>query len=126
MGRFFIGVALLLAFLLLGLQTSASMNDIHTTISQNLTAAAEKSLSGSFDDAVAYVRRAKESWDDHWHVSASVADHGPMDEIDGLFSQLEVYQQTEAVTEFAAYCKRLSSLVSAMAEAHFFTWWNLL
>ncbi len=126
MGRFWLGIGILVLFLVLGFWTGHTMDDVHQTISQTLENAATKSLSGDLTEGIALAQQAQSQWQSHWHGTASVADHAPMDEIDGLFAQLETYGKAGLTETFAAYCARLSQLVSAMGEAHSFTWWNLL
>ena len=126
MGRFWLGICLLAAFLVLGLWVTYSMDTLHQPISQTLEEAAAQSLAGDLDAGIAQAQQARRAWDSHWHGSASVADHAPMDEIDGLFAQMEVYAQAGRSVDFAAYCARLSQLISAMGEAHSPGWWNVL
>ena len=126
MRRFLLGAGILLALLVLGLWISFSMTQQHQAISHTLEEAAQQALSGDPDSGHALARQAHQSWDSHWRSTASVADHAPMDEIDGLFSQLEVYAQTGQTSAFAANCSRLAKLIDAVGEAHSLTWWNLL
>ena len=74
----------------------------------------------------ALAKKAKELWDKQWHRSAVLADHTPMDEIDGLFAQVQSYARAGNRADFAAGCSRLSKLVEAIGEAHAPGWWNLL
>ena len=53
------------------------------------------------------------------------ADHTPMEEIDALFAQVEVYAAAREETDFAAGCAALSRKVEAMGLAHGASWWNL-
>ena len=55
-----------------------------------------------------------------------MADHGPLEEIDSLFAQVQIYADTGKTADFAAYCTRLAKLVTAVGEAHGLTWQNLL
>ena len=70
-------------------------------------------------------KQAKKEWENNWEKTACVADHGPMDEIDGLFAQMAYYAQTDA-SLFGAGCARVRELVSAVSDGHQFTWWNFL
>lgn len=126
MGRFWLGIGILVLLLVAGLWISAAMDDVHMDISQQLQLAAEQALDGQLETAVETANKAKEKWDAHWHASAAVADHAPMDEIDGLLAQLECYSRSQQSGEFAACCTRVSLLVQAMSEAHSPVWWNLL
>lgn len=126
MGRFWLGIGILVLFLAAGLLVAHAMDNVHQTIAQTLDAASTKSLEGDLNEGIALAQQAKQQWQKNWRSSAAVADHAPMDEIDGLFAQLETYGQAGLSETFAAYCARLSQLVSAMGEAHSLTWWNLL
>ena len=126
MGRLWLGIGILVLFLVLGLWISHCMDSVHLSIANTLETAAEQALSGDLDAAAQTAQTAKVSWEKHWHGSAVVADHAPMDEIDGLLAQLECYSRADQPGDFAACCTRLALLVEAMSEAHSLTWWNLL
>ena len=126
MGRFWFGVFLLAALLVLGLWVEHTTNFTHQTISKSLDLAAKQVLAGDTEGGLATAQAARRRWHRKWNATAAIADHAPMDEIDGLFAQLEIYGQLRTPTELAAVCARLSALVSAVGEAHQLTWWNLL
>ena len=126
MSRFLLGVGLLLIFLSVGLWVANASAQTSEAIAQTLTLAADTALAGDLNTGKQLAQKARQDWDSQWHATASVADHAPMDEIDGLFGQLSAYEQANAATEFAACCARLSQLVTAIGEAHGLTWWNLL
>lgn len=126
MGRFWLGICLLAIFLVLGLWIGKAADDGHAAIAQTLEQAAEKTLAGDLAAGKALAEKAAQQWEKNWHKTASVADHEPMDEIDGLFAQLDVYGKTDRATAFAACCARLAKLVAAVGEAHSLSWWNLL
>ena len=126
MGRFWLGIGILVVFLVLGFWVTYAMDNVHSEISKTLDDAVAQTLGGDLTEGIALARQAKDRWQSHWRGTASVADHAPMDEIDGLFAQLETYGQAGLSGEFAAYCARLSNLVIAVGEAHSLTWWNLL
>ena len=126
MGRFWLGVCLLAVFLGLGLWVGHAMESTHEAVAQTLDEATQQTLSGDLEKGKTLAQQAFADWERNWHGVASVADHEPMDEIDGLFAQLEVYGETGQSEDFAAYCARLSKLVTAVGEAHGLSWWNLL
>ena len=126
MWRSWLGIFILVGFLVFGFWISCSMDQIHLTVSGQLEDAAQLALSQQPEDAYRLAMDAKALWEKNWNGSACVADHGPMDEIDGLFSQLEGYYRAAQPGDFAVCCSRLSMLVEAMSEAHSITWWNLL
>lgn len=126
MKRGWLGLGLLMIFLALGLVTSVVMDNAHRPTCDLLTQAADLSLAGEFDRAVALGREAKKRWEKQWNGTAIVADHSPMDDVDALFSEMEVYAVAGEGPHFAACCRELSKRVEAVAEAHRFSWWNVL
>lgn len=126
MNRYFLGIGLLGLLLVTGLLSGFLMEDHHAPIADRLEQAAELALSGDLQGSAARVQQAKEKWDRRWQVVASLSDHAPMDEIDGLFSQAELYCAAGRTGDFAACCARLSQLIRANGEAHALNWWNLL
>lgn len=126
MKRGWFGAALLLILLGLGIGTSTLMQRFHTPLARSLEQASEYAMEGNWSRAGQIALRTKDSWEEMWHLSATVTDHGPMEEIDALFAQLEVYQDTGDPVHFAAVCAALSRQIEAMGDAHKLSWWNLL
>ena len=126
MNRFWLGIGILAIFLGLGLWTSRTMDDLHTQLSETLELAAEELRTGETEKGFARAQQAQEKWQQQWHGVAAAADHAPMDEIDGLFAQMQIYGKAGAAIDAAACCARLSKLVAAVGEAHSLNWWNLL
>ena len=126
MNRFTLGVVILAVFLMLGLGVAWGMDEIHLDISDNLSLAAERVIAGEWEAGVKLARQAKAEWEKNWQKTACVADHAPMDEIDGLFAQLKAFEKPEEAVHYAATCAEASKLVEAMADAHRLSWWNLL
>ena len=126
MSRFWIGIALLVIFLCLGLWVTRAMDSIHLPISQTLEQAADAALAGDPEAGAALAAQARDAWEWHWRGPAAAADHAPMDEIDGLFAQAEILARAGQWIDFAAVCGRLSMLIEAISDAHSPGWWNLL
>lgn len=126
MKRLWIGAVTLAVLLGACLWTSYAMDAVHGPISDQLDKAADAALAEDWAQATALAAEARAEWDRSWRMTASVADHTPMDEVDGLFAQLPAYARDEEAVHFAATCAQLSRLVAAMGEAHSFNWWNLL
>lgn len=126
MGRFLLGIGLLILLFAAGIWVAFFMDALHTPISDTLEKAAQQAVSGEWEQSISLARQAREYWEHHWHLTAAVADHTPMDEIDGLFAQADIYASQGAVTEFAAYCARLAKRIEAIEDAQGLTWWNLL
>ena len=126
MVRGWFGFAILVVFLILGFITAGVMDNAHVPTEKLLAQAAEKTLSGNFEEAVALGLEAKDRWDKHWNSTATVADHSPMDDVDALFAEMEIYAAAKEEPHFAACCKELSRRIQAMADAHRFSWRNVL
>ena len=126
MKRGFFGLCTLLVFLFLGLWGSYAMGDFHEPISDSLEQAAQTALAGDMAKAVQTAKAAQTKWEDGWNRVAILADHTPMDEIDGMFARLEMYAQAGNTADFAACANQIATLVSATAEAHELSWRNLL
>lgn len=124
--RGWIGLIILIVFLALGFVTAAVMDNAHLPTEKLLAQAAEKTLGGEFEEGIALGFKAKDRWDKHWNGTATVADHAPMDDVDALFAEMEIYATAKEEPHFAACCKELSQRIQAVAGAHRFSWWNIL
>ncbi len=124
--RFWLGIGLLLVLLLAGLFIAHGMQALHTPEVQLLQQAEALALSGDFDRAVELALQAQSHWERYRHLTAAVADHTPMDEVERLFAEMEVYARVGEKPHFAACCNQLQIMCQAMAEAHSYAWWNLL
>lgn len=126
MVRGWLGAGILVAFLVLGLVTMVVMDNNHLPTGELLEQAAEKTLAGSFEEAVSLGMEAKARWERSWNGTATVADHSPMDDVDALFGEMEIYARAGEEPHFAACCQELSQRIQAVADAHRFNWWNIL
>ena len=126
MKRGWFGAGILVVFLVLGFVVSFFINEAHLPTCQLLNQAAEKTLAGDFESAVPLGLEAKRRWEKQWDATAVVADHSPMDDVDALFSEMEIYAKAGEEPHFAACCLELAQRVQAVAEAHKFSWWNVL
>ena len=126
MKRGWFGAGLLLVLLALGITSSVLMQNFHKPLSQQLEQAGEYALEENWEKAVKIAESAEETWRKLWHFSAAVSDHEPMEQIDSLFAQLEIYRKAGDCLGFANTCASLSRQVEAMGDAHKLSWWNLL
>lgn len=126
MVRGWIGIGILVVFLVVGLLVSCWMDQVHVPTEKLLEQAAEKTLQGEFEQAVALGAEAKSRWEQQWNGTATVADHSPMDDVDALFAEMEIYAKADEKPHFAACCQELARRVQAVASAHRFSWWNIL
>lgn len=126
MKRCWFGVALLILILVLGIAVTWLMDQYHTPIAQQLQQAALCAENAQWEQTRQYTASARSRWEQHRKFSASFADHEPMEEIDRLFAELEIWLQKKDSAHCASICGRLSKAAEAMVDAHAFVWWNLL
>ncbi len=126
MKRFIIGLLTLTALFATGLFVASTTKGMYKPVTDLLEKASETALNGSFEEAVAQAQKARALWDKHKEKTATVADHTPMEEIDQLFTEAEIYARSEEKPHFAACCAQLASAVQNMADAHALNLWNLL
>lgn len=126
MKRMWLGIGILVLFLVLGLWNGHAMEKLHNPIAHQLEKASDLALQGDLSAALELAETARKQWDVCWHGTAIVADHAPMDEIDAHFARLPVYAAMSHQADFAACCSQLAALITATAEAHAFSWWNIL
>lgn len=126
MKRLWIGIIILVILLGLGIGTTIFALRTNNSISEKLEQASEAALKGKWTEAKQLSLEAKDKWESCRKGTASIADHEPMEEIDDLFSQMEVYSKTRQQIPFSACCASLSVLIKAVGEAHAINWWSLL
>ena len=126
MKRFFIGIVLLVLLFLGGHLTARVLHADFEPIALELRQASREALEGDRILADRLSRLARERWEAGWKRTAVFADHGPMEQIDGLFAQLEVYRDTGNTAAFSAICLRLALEISELGEDHRLSWWNFL
>ena len=126
MKRGIIGFALLGVLLAGGIGSAWAMVRWHRPLEVQLNRAAECALAQDWTQAGSLHRQTYEQWEKRWHMAAAFADHAPMEEIDGLFAQLDVYERCREPMGYSALCRELAREMAAMADAHIPNWWNLL
>ena len=124
--HFWFGTALLAGLLALSLAITGFMCAIHRPTQHFLEQACQAALQDKPAQAQSFAAQAEARWQRFHNLSAAVADHDPLEEVDRLFAQLSVYAQSDEWTEFTACCAQLCRQVQAMIQAHTPTWWNLL
>lgn len=125
MKRSWIGFGILLALLLLCLLTAWAMDHLQSPIARQLDQAAAFAQEGQWEQAKTLAESAQTRWKQVRGLTACVADHTPMEEIDSLLAGLSCYGEEE-LADFGAACAGLSQKVQAMADAHCLNWWSFL
>lgn len=125
MKKLWVAVAVLAVLLVLGIVSTIVMEQVHGELSEALEQAALLSET-DWETANALADSARAKWEKSSHLIAALADHEPLEELDGLFAELAVYQRHADQRCFAAVCVRIASLAEMLQESHSPYWWNLL
>lgn len=126
MNRMWIGAALLVLVLGLGIWVGDRMTGSHLPCAEDLENAAAFAMAEDWQTAGALADRAKENWQKNRRLSAAVTDHEPMDEIDALFEELEIYRAREETSAYCAGCRYLAEHLRDLGNSFRVSWWNLL
>lgn len=125
MKKLWVAVAVLAVLLVLGIVSTIVMDTVHGELSEALEQAALLSET-DWETAKALAESARAKWEKSSHLIAALADHEPLEELDGLFAELAVYQRYADRRCFAAVCVRIASFAEMLQESHSPYWWNLL
>ena len=125
MNRIWFGAVLLAVLLLLGLGSDALMKQTHHPISNDLLRASELALEGNWKSAENFTAAARREWDKKQLLTAMFSDHTPMDQIEGMFAQLEVFAGTGDAVSYSSTCRYLASRLEALGRSHSFNFQNL-
>ena len=120
------GAGLLIFLLILGALSAWGMGIWNEPVAQMARQAGQAALAQEWSAAEEQIQGAKALWERRYPFCAAFADHEPMEDINSLFAQLEVYALRRDEVSFGAVCAQLAEDVTAMGEAHSLTWWNLL
>ncbi len=126
MKRVWFGAGLLLFFLVAGILLTLCFHRIHAPLAQTLEDASHQAVFGDWEQAVALSEEAQSRWESYRNFTAAIADHEPLEEMDGLFDQMELYAKLGWKEQFASLCIQLSQMAAAMDESQQLTWWTLL
>ena len=126
MSRLWIGIGILAVLLILGIVFLFLSNDFYQDITADLEQAGQAARIENWQTAHQKLRESQEKWNRYRRFFASVTDHEPVEEVDSLFSQLELYEQYRLKAEFIAVCNSLSHLAEAIDEFHNLKWWSIL
>lgn len=126
MKRMWIGVALLTLMLVSGILVTEFLEHSQAPGAKDLDQAAALALEKDWGKAEALSIRARKNWEKTRPFTASLVDHEPMEEIDGLFAEAAVYAAARDEVSFSATCVYLAELLNAIGESHSLKLWNLM
>lgn len=126
MKRLWLGLAILLILLMVGIGATVFMARFHNALSSDLEEAGEAVAEGDWTVALALAEQAEERWERGKRAAAAFADHEPLEQVDNVFAQIRLYGQMKLEADYGAACIHLAELVRALGESHSLFWWNLL
>lgn len=126
MKRCWIGAGLLLVLLATGIYSTWRMQHCQEPMIQEVLRAGELARQGDWEAAEGHAHQAQAEWDRCWGLSAALTDHEPMEQVNAMFAQLEVYATAQETVNYAVLCAQLGSELDAISDAHRVVWWNLL
>jgi len=126
MNRLWIGVGLLLVILAVGFGFLWGSQRFYGELGDNLEQAGQLALEGNWTAATEKTRQSRQAWSRHHHFWSAFTDHEPIEDVQNLLSQLELYAQQRLSVDFAGVCFRLSHLAEAINESHHLKWWSIL
>lgn len=126
MNRLWIGVGILILLLAIGIGLLWGSALFFEDLTQELEQAEEMALAGNWQAAGEKVGQSKEKWERYRRFWSSFTDHEPVEQMQNLFSQLELYKERQREVEFAAVCRNLVHVAEAIDESHSLRWWSVL
>lgn len=126
MKHFSIGIGILAVILVLGLITLGIMNRELEKTAETLTEAWTACCKGDHETAKTAAERARRDWDKGYGLTASFADHEPLDEVNRVFSRMEACGVLGEWDEFAQTCRELISLIHGIADREKPLYYNIL
>ena len=126
MKRLWIGIAFLAFMLVVGILLTVLFDRIHTPLAADLREASQLAMADDWEKATALTQRARAEWKQYREFIAAVADHEPLEKMEYLLEQLDVYAQQRRTADFSAVCVELAAYADAMLESQSLTWWNFL
>lgn len=126
MKRFWLGVAFLFLLLTFGVWQMVGLSHIHKNLSQTLSNAALAARQQDWHAADTLSQNAQDQWEQYRHLTASFADHEPLEEAEQLFAELQICKELSLEENYAVVCSDLSQICKAIAESFQISWWNVL
>lgn len=126
MKRLWIGAALLAVLLIGGIGSTIAMECFHHSLAQRLDSTAAAALEEDWPQTQALLRQCRNRWIHCRNFVAAGSSHEPIEEIDNLYDQLDIYLRRRDSLGFALCCSTLRHRTADLGEAQRINWWNLL
>lgn len=126
MNRLWIGIGLLIVLLAMGIGLLWGSTVFFEEFSEEIEQAGELALAGNWADAQKKAAQSRAKWERWRFFWSSFTDHEPVEQMQNLFSQLDVYRARQLEVDFATVCRNLSNIAQAIQESHGLKWWSVL
>lgn len=126
MKHLYISLGILITVLLGSLWGLFAMGKSLGETERLLEAAWDDCQEGSFEAAQASAQAARERWKEDYGLTASLVDHGPLDEVNHTFAQMEACAQLQEWDEFAQACNTLLTMVRDISAREQPLYYNIL
>ena len=126
MRRLWIGASLLLLFLIGGICSTVVTQRFHRTLSRHLEATTAAALAEDWEETALLLHQCHSRWIRYRNQIAAVTSHEPIEEIDSLYHQLDIYFARRDSQGFALCCATLHHRTQSLGETQSINWWNLL
>lgn len=126
MNRLWIGIGLLVIILAMGIGLLWGSAVFFDDFSEEMEQAGKLVMAGNWAEAEKKVAHSRAQWEQWRFFWSSFTDHEPMEQMQNLFSQMDVYRQRQLEVDFAAVCANLSNVAEAIRESHGLKWWSIL
>ena len=126
MGRLWIGVGILVVMLAMAIGLLWGSRVFFEDFSDNLEQAGALALAGNWASAGEKAEKSRTQWEKYRHFWSAFTDHEPVEQMQELFSRLEIYRQKQLEVDFAAVCSSLVQMAEAIDESHSLKWWSVL
>lgn len=118
MVRFRIGLCLLLALLVLALGAQLGMAAAQKPVEKELKQALSAAQTGDFSAAQGALHRAWEHWDRARTLSAMLADHAFLEDVEADFAMLSLWAREQERGDFCSLCAATILRLGAISAAH--------
>lgn len=126
MSRLWIGIGLMVVLLAMGIGLLWGSSVFFKEFSEQMEQAGDLAMAGNWAAAEKKVAQNRGKWEKWRFFWSSFTDHEPVEQMQSLFSQLEVYRQRQLQVDFATVCRNLAHVAEAIEESHGLKWWSIL
>ena len=108
----------MILLLFLGIGSGFVMERNQSAQAEKLNRAAHLAADGDWAAARTLVADARQQWDRKQLLLSALCSQEPLDEVEGLFSQLEVFSDARSATSFSSTCVYLACQLASLGENH--------